>query len=78
MISDHRNNRYRMRTPIFSQVKICLHKMADFEGHFSSSRLLREGISRGCEECDCFFVKQSLQTDIKLVTLNGKMVYKKF
>ena len=29
-----RNNRYRMRTPIFSQVKICLHKMADFEGHF--------------------------------------------
>ena len=31
---DHRNNRYRMRTPIFSQVKICLHKMADFEGHF--------------------------------------------
>ena len=25
---------YRMRTPIFSQVKICLHKMADFEGHF--------------------------------------------
>ena len=30
----HRNNRYRMRTPIFSQVKICLHKMADFEGHF--------------------------------------------
>ena len=30
----HRNNRYRMRTPIFPQVKICLHKMADFEGHF--------------------------------------------
>ena len=30
----HRNDRYRMRTPIFSQVKICLHKMADFEGHF--------------------------------------------
>ena len=38
---------------------------------FSSSRLLRKGISRGCEECDCFLVKQSLQKDIKLVTLNG-------
>jgi hypothetical protein len=25
----HRNNRYRMRTPIFCQWKICLHKMAD-------------------------------------------------
>ena len=25
-----------------------------------------------------FFVKQSLQKDIKLVTLNGKMVYRKF
>ena len=46
------------------------------KGIFSCSRLLREGISRGCEECDCFFVKQSLQKDIKLVTLNGKMVYK--
>ena len=34
MCKTHRNNRYRMRTPTFSQVKICLHKMADFEGHF--------------------------------------------
>ena len=25
---EHRNNRYRMRAPIFSQSKICLHKMA--------------------------------------------------
>ena len=32
----HRNNRYRMRTPIFSQSKICRHKMADLQGHFSS------------------------------------------
>ena len=24
----HRNNRYRMRAPIFSQYKFCLHKMA--------------------------------------------------
>ena len=29
-------------------------------------------------KCDCFFVKQSLEKDIKLVTLNGKMVHKKF
>ena len=25
---NHRNNRYRMRAPIFSESKICLHKMA--------------------------------------------------
>ncbi len=25
----HRNNRYRLRTPIVSQSKICRHKMAD-------------------------------------------------
>ena len=31
----HRNNRYRMRTPSISQSKFCLHKMADFEGHFN-------------------------------------------
>ena len=28
MQPNHRNNRYRMRAPIFSQSKICLHKMA--------------------------------------------------
>ena len=33
---------------------------------------------RGVRMCDCFFVKQSLEKDIKLVTLNGKMVHKKF
>ena len=35
-----------------------------YKGIFGSSRLLREGISRGCEECECFFAKQSLQKDI--------------
>ena len=36
-----------------------------YKGIFGSSRLLRKGISRGREECDCFFfVKQSLQKDI--------------
>ena len=66
-------------TPIFSQVKnLSPTKWRISKGIFSSSRLLREEISRGCEECGCFFVKQSLQKDIKLVTLNGKMVYKKF
>ncbi len=30
----HRNNRHRMRAPIFSQSKICLHKMAHSKGHF--------------------------------------------
>ncbi len=33
---DHRNNRHRMRAPIFSQSKICLHKMAHSKGHFYS------------------------------------------
>ena len=32
----HRNNRHRMRAPIFSQSKICLHKMAHSKGHFYS------------------------------------------
>ena len=36
MCLTHRNNRYRMRAPIFSQSKICLHKMAAM--HFSSSQ----------------------------------------
>ena len=68
-----------MRTPIFSQVKICLHKMADFEGTFlvvpdSYGRKFR-AVARSVIG---FFVKQSLQKYIKLVTLNGKMVYKKF
>ena len=33
---NHRNNRHRMRAPIFSQSKICLHKMAHSKGHFHS------------------------------------------
>ncbi len=33
---NHRNNRHRMRAPIFSQSKICLHKMAHSKGHFYS------------------------------------------
>ena len=37
VVSDsHRNNRHRMRAPIFSQSKICLHKMAHSKGHFYS------------------------------------------
>ncbi len=36
MGSTHRNNRHRMRAPIFSQSKICLHKMAHSKGHFYS------------------------------------------
>ena len=51
--SSHRNNRHRMRAPIFSQSKICLHKMAHSKGHFYSVqtvRLLWQGISRGCGE----------------------------
>ena len=32
----HRNNRHRMRAPIFSLSKICLHKMAHSKGHFYS------------------------------------------
>ena len=33
---NHRNNRHRMRASIFSQSKICLHKMAHSKGHFHS------------------------------------------
>ena len=36
MLLHHRNNRHRMRAPIFSQSKICLHKMAHSKGHFYS------------------------------------------
>ena len=47
----HRNNRYRMRTPSISQSKFCLHKMADFEGHFNHRyrrpRLLTRRSRRG-------------------------------
>ena len=36
LVNEHRNNRHRMRAPIFSQSKICLHKMAHSKGHFYS------------------------------------------
>ena len=32
------NNRYRIRTPIFSEQKFCFHQMTDLYGHFVSSQ----------------------------------------
>ena len=40
-VRSHRNNRYRMRTPLFCQSKSCLYKMAVFEGHFLLVPILR-------------------------------------
>ena len=42
-----------------------------YKSIFDSIRLQREGVSRGYEECDCFFVKQSLQKDIYLDSTGG-------
>ena len=48
-----------------------------YKGIFGSSRLLREGISRGREECDCFFCQTKFAKRYKFKILNGKMIYKR-
>ena len=49
-----------------------------YKGIFGSSRLLREGVSRGREECDCFFCQTKFTKRYKFEILNGKMIYKRF
>ena len=49
-----------------------------YKGIFGSSRFLREGISRGREECDCFFCQTKFTKRYKFEILNGKMIYKRF
>ena len=37
-----------------------------YKGILANPRLLREGISRGCEECDCFFLSWKVYRKIKI------------
>jgi hypothetical protein len=43
-----------------SQSKFCLHKIADFKGHFDSPKT-PAGISRGGGECELFFFQHNME-----------------
>ena len=53
----HRNNRHRMRAPIFSQSKICLHKMAHSKGHFYS---VQTPVARNFARSRNFYMRSEL------------------
>ena len=66
----HRNNRHRMRAPIFSQSKIYLHKMARSKGHFYSGQTPVARNFARLREVRLFFFKHNIfkkfKNEIKL------------
>ena len=57
VVVSHRNNRHRMRAPIFSQSKICLHKMAHSKGHFYS---VQTPVARNFARLRNFYMRSEL------------------
>ena len=76
----HRNNRYRIECVLLSffSENFVSTKWRIYKGIFGSSRLLREGISRGREEGTVFFCQTKFTKRYKFEILNGKIIYKMF